>query len=1305
MAHICIVYCVLCIVYGSHSCTTVGDEMSITYDTCGAYIACSYASQRVYLACTECAFGYTPESLSPFPSAQDDGACDPIYFPLGFPTICVALTLSPSTSPTPGPTLSPTIAPTIAPTKTPTPAPSASPTTPAPTLSPTIAPTIAPTKTPTPAPTQAPSIAPTKAPTMTPTLAPTMAPTPWYGCKEKCWTGMEDCCERITTNIFVTSRLTERILFFDFHDLSYKLFLSNQETQSCPMSRSPGANHIAFSPTGDEIYATRSSDGATPGAIEAYHAQSSQHTHTLLSALHATPDPTAPPFSPGVLRTHDSLLLFSDQSTGTLYAAPLAANEISTPVLLYTAPADCLVVDVAIPPREDPADPPPEEYRLFVLTRCAADTSIIQVTVTSSLTSPTTLPQSINIQSEFPDPRSLEFYTATSFYVAVGGTGPYLLQYAVDFAVPPSSPSSDPPAISLIQTLITDTDFDGERYGVDLQMIRRAPNGLIYASDGTFGLPLIIDPGMGTIIGQTGRFFGFLADSYAMAFSPNAYGLNSVLELHLPDIITAGEDYEFTITTIDANKNPVTSYTDLKAILSTPWMSLQGFPSNTLSESAPGDIKQDPTSLTLYHGVFTPERASMSLEDSGHKSTLSIALANLDMQIGKSEQFWVTPGPTAATTSYVNSTFETASVLDPVRLFVRTLDKFGNHRVFNSPEEIAAEAAKLSVESANYTVTPVSSGLYEIAVSTKKAAAYNLEVAYDGEPVANSPVSIVFLPSHFDPDQSLCVGISLDRFSYGEASFNVLVKDEFSNIVSSEKPAVTIAGWTINWEEGPLELIDVEVAVEAVNDGSFRVSYMIERDDFFAGLKIDARVHGQPLSFISSSSESSKERTLLDGDWVSRPETRIKYRKIPQERYVAITAGSSAMILYILVCASLVFRWRNENAIKFSQRRLLYVILTGILMVMLTILSLTIPRFAKSKYSCVVFAWGGLSGFWLVNLVLAAKTFRVQKLAYATVGQRVKITDFDLLKRIFAGMVLLWANLIVWTVLEPPTLKKFVSDHYTRDRYGTKTYYEIDSCDLGAEWAYYPLGVETVVLIGYVSFLATQSRKIPSAFSESKWIALSLYTFVALMALGGSIVNIDNIQFENPEFYLTVICIVPTLSSCAFVTFLFVPKFHSIVKGKMIDMQDLTFNIDREREKEKAKSGKSGGGGVQMARITSTNSATNVSTAAQYSASSVGMSSIAIIDSNGTGNPIRDADVTELKEQNKMYKNEVMKLRAELSSEKKKLGSIREAEGGAKNGGRIPEDEDWAEYHDDQGYSYYFNKKTDECTYDMPSKW
>jgi hypothetical protein len=105
-------------------------------------------------------------------------------------------------------------------------------------------------------------------------------------------------------------------------------------------------------------------------------------------------------------------------------------------------------------------------------------------------------------------------------------------------------------------------DVKGTREGVDIRMLRGNANGLLYATDGQYGLPLIIDPTIG-VIGQTGQRWGHLADSYSLAFAKTAFGGRSKVAFKedLPTTLVAGNKYPYSVTLYDADRNPVQAET------------------------------------------------------------------------------------------------------------------------------------------------------------------------------------------------------------------------------------------------------------------------------------------------------------------------------------------------------------------------------------------------------------------------------------------------------------------------------------------------------------------------------------------------------------------------------------------------------------------------------------------------------------------------------------------------------------------------------------------------------------------------
>ena len=84
------------------------------------------------------------------------------------------------------------------------------------------------------APTSAPSAPPTNLPSNQPSQQPSSAPFDKFtACKDSpCWTGREECCSVLQSNLYATSRLTNRVVVYDSSNLSFQTFLEKNEVGS-----------------------------------------------------------------------------------------------------------------------------------------------------------------------------------------------------------------------------------------------------------------------------------------------------------------------------------------------------------------------------------------------------------------------------------------------------------------------------------------------------------------------------------------------------------------------------------------------------------------------------------------------------------------------------------------------------------------------------------------------------------------------------------------------------------------------------------------------------------------------------------------------------------------------------------------------------------------------------------------------------------------------------------------------------------------------------------------------------------------
>ena len=164
---------------------------------------------------------------------------------------------------------------------------------------------------------------------------------------------------------------------------------------------------------------------------------------------------------------------------------------------------------------------------------------------------------------------------------------------------------------------------------------------------------------------------------------------------------------------------------------------------------------------------------------------------------------------------------------------------------------------------------------------------------------------------------------------------------------------------------------------------------------------------------LSSTSTTSIKYTKQNGDVVDlsdmaiQPTQKTERQVIDETTLIIITSFSTFVCLFTLFTAAMVFYWRKENAIKFSQRKLLNLMLVGVFLVNVTITMQTVPGFYDWNKSCLAVSWGMQIGSSLVFVSLYAKLYRVKELAFAKANKKVKITDEYLLRRIAVFELLL----------------------------------------------------------------------------------------------------------------------------------------------------------------------------------------------------------------------------------------------------------------------------------------------------------
>jgi hypothetical protein len=117
----------------------------------------------------------------------------------------------------------------------------------------------------------------------------------------------------------------------------------------------------------------------------------------------------------------------------------------------------------------------------------------------------------------------------------------------------------------------------------------------------------------------------------------------------------------------------------------------------------------------------------------------------------------------------------------------------------------------------------------------------------------------------------------------------------------------------------------------------------------------------------------------------------------------------------------------------------------------------------------------------------------------------------------------------------------------------------------GSDIFQYALGGATICLVGVITVLASMCRKIPSAFSESKWIMLAVYTLCGLAAGFVCVALVAELEVNNPTTYLYAVTLSADMTVTSFLFFMFIPKFHAVMSRQVLEVGDITRKIDKDR--------------------------------------------------------------------------------------------------------------------------------------------
>ena len=749
--------------------------------------------------------------------------------------------------------------------------------------------------------------------------------------------------------------------------------------------------------------------------------------------------------------------------------------------------------------------------------------------------------------------------------------------------------------------------------------IRKGLNGHLYVSDYSFGLPWVIDRSDGFTIGRLGSSFGMLIFAHKMAFNPGPFGPRCDVALSHTNV-KASDALTVTVDVLNGNGDPFCGEPHLTAVQSgytwfgeaptynsrigsyTKWKR-----DDTLCHRWTVDVIGEVASLVYNDGsgeqvvdhhlkdYCAGDGISCNLDD--YKFSVSVYTGKLfyNNVLGSSEKtaYSVAPYLPFANETQLETSIsrQTANATECADIVSR--DEYGNTLLYGG----ASDQFSFIVDGVKYSSSDVetdSNGLptYKIGVDDNGDGTYTLcsqfgpagvhvvdiELETKGRslPIKSSPLSVFVNPGPPKGLQSSGMGAGLESIKSRAGLENILYvqpRDSRGNSVpkgdlANDDLTVTVRVYSNDGDDDRELSVSVDWELEA--DGRFKVCYIIEgeleSDEDYMLAELDVKVGGETVMLETMEGIENKE---LSGYVVRQGERIVKY-KMSQDMRGMLMFECAVLMFFCVLFVGLVKYWRAENAIKFSQRKFLYIILTGIMCLYISFLLLIVHP--MNNIICAVENFFFHTGICIVLLALGLKTYRTNKIANNKYMKRVKITDWMLLKFMGAAMLVVWMLLIMQAVKFPAlSIERMGTPKLTEGN--IQVTYVVDTCTAGLSPVSGIIWVGELSGIIYIAILAHFTRRVPSAFAEAKYIAISIYNIILVISFMAIMMVAVKIDTDFPELFMGVTGFAMFMGVGVMQGLIFIPKFVLILKGREVNMEDIMMTT-------KARSRRDNDGGV-----------------------------------------------------------------------------------------------------------------------------
>ncbi|KAK6183213.1 hypothetical protein SNE40_010737 [Patella caerulea] len=259
----------------------------------------------------------------------------------------------------------------------------------------------------------------------------------------------------------------------------------------------------------------------------------------------------------------------------------------------------------------------------------------------------------------------------------------------------------------------------------------------------------------------------------------------------------------------------------------------------------------------------------------------------------------------------------------------------------------------------------------------------------------------------------------------------------------------------------------------------------------------------------------------------------------PMELGIRIVVVLFAVIMIVGCCvvSFVVFKYRTQMVIKTASPIFLHLMCLGAIL-MCCQLFVAFPE--PTDISCIIEIWPQHLGFSIMFGALIVKTWRISIIFSVGSVKRVSLPDIALLKRLSPLVSLFIIVLLVWSIVDPPSVHILTTTSSLKFFTCAVTY-----------WHYAMYGGEALLLLFGV-YLCFTVRKAPAHFNESKHITWAVYNAIILGSFIIILTQFMAVSNGPDVLYLLLLAQHQVLITITMVL-IFAPKFWALYKGSGSD--------------------------------------------------------------------------------------------------------------------------------------------------------